>query len=116
MSDLTPLVKTRKCPACGDNQIVRQGIEVGYDKKIRVHCNGQRWEFIEFACGLRINWSPNFNAEERMFECRNEPMFRERLAVKKSLIEDLCDIINTRKGLTQSFRDELVDSIRWRAQ
>ncbi len=114
--DPTPLIKTRVCPHCGDSQIVRQGVEVGYDRKIRVHCNGERWEFLEFSCGLRINWIPNFSNEELVFECRNEPMFKEQMVIKQKLIADLCETIRTRKGIGQKFRDELVDSLTWRVR
>lgn len=78
-------IKTNECPICGCTDIVSESVETNIFNKIRVHCNGTRWEHRKFLCGKEICYEPNFSKEFTYGNCVNDPTY---LAFLKKQKED----------------------------
>ena len=86
-------IKTDRCPVCGST-VVAEKVETEYQStKIRIHVNGCRWEYRQFACGCEIHFCPNFCKEEIIHACPFEPKIIEknnkRRAAKNILINTI---------------------------
>lgn len=81
-------ITTTCCPICGCKEIVEE--KVDYDNfGIRVHCNKTRWEHRRFLCGTQIDFEPNFNKEYTRGNCKNDPVYQEKLKKEKEDKEKL---------------------------
>lgn len=107
------LIKEKSCPICSA-EIVEQSVDTGFDGKILVHCNGQRWERVKFACGLKLEWIPNYQQVETRGECRNDPMVISRKGAAQQLIVRLCEVIAAANDVSPTDREILRDAIAWR--
>lgn len=105
-------IKERHCPNC-TAPAVEMGLRTDVDGKVLVHCNGQRWEWIKFACGMRIEWVPNFEDSEVKGECRNDEKVKTRREVYNTLLTQLIDLIEA-APIDQYSKDNLTGAIRWR--
>lgn len=78
-------IKTNKCPICGCTDVVSESVETDTFNRIKVHCNGTRWEHRKFLCGKEICYEPNFSRESVHGNCINDPTY---LAFLKKQKED----------------------------
>lgn len=86
---------TDKCPFC-DGEVVEEGLETSaFDGRPKQHVNGQRWETRRFACGYVIQWSPNFERETELGECKHDPLIIDRQKKYDDLILALREKIET---------------------
>lgn len=95
-------LKVAVCPICSAAP-QQEGVEVAWTDggaKVRVHANGQRWEWRQFLCGYRVQWVPNFERVEAVYghECRSAPeskakqLKRESAAAKLKAFIDALDV------------------------
>jgi hypothetical protein len=69
----------------------------GEQQEIRVHCNGTRWETIEFLCGRKDQYSPNFSSIVTQSPCRNTVEEKTKLAMRDAADQTLKDAIRGMK-------------------
>lgn len=79
------------CPKCSCNIVIQETIETEYGRdyndsgKIRVHCNGHRWESRKFLCGCIVQFIPNFMTHEVKGQCINDLVYKEKVLKRKEL-------------------------------
>lgn len=87
-------IKTTKCPVCGCDTIVEEHVETEIGStKIRRHTNGGVWEHRKFACGLRIDYIPNFEEEHVARKCTQDPEVLAENAMKLAAKSAVLDFI-----------------------
>lgn len=101
-------IKTSKCPICGCTDIVSESVETDvYNKRIRTHCDGTRWERRKFLCGKEIRYVPNIGGESMEGDCVNDPTYLALLKKQKEDKEkllDFCDKNEIDKELTDRLK------------
>jgi len=103
------------CPECGCTDVRKL-------EKSNKHSNGQWNERIEFACGLKLHYSPNFQRVDREDDCgqsdRAVSWKSQRKSIAKAMIEaakheagkpdaDLGLLLTRLRIDLDSYRDEL---------
>jgi hypothetical protein len=68
---LKRITEVGACLLCGNNTVKET-------RKFDVHTNGHWNESIEFACGIRYAFSPNYMRVGQMSACRRDPKFAAR--------------------------------------
>lgn len=108
-------IKTQRCPKC-NSEIVEQSLKHDWRGNIQQHGNGQRWETVRFACGLKIEWIPNFEAEQvvEYSECENDPAVKAARTARDNLIDRMAELVKAAKGVDKHRKDELLNSFVWR--
>jgi hypothetical protein len=81
------------CPSCGAAPV--------YVEKSSQHCSGEWFEWVKFACGFKIHWSPNFSRREVIEACPTTKEFRNK------------DITERISRIIKSARDNFYDSKYW---
>lgn len=103
-------IKTNKCPICGCTDVVSESVEIDtFSKinKIKVHCNGTRWEHRRFLCGKEICYEPNFSSESIHGNCMNDPEYQAFLKKQKEDKEKLlsfCEKSGISKEITNKIK------------
>lgn len=82
-------IKTNKCPICGCTDVVSESVEIDTFHRIKVHCNGTRWEHRKFLCGKEIRYEPNFSNESVHGNCINDQTYQALLKKQKEDKEKL---------------------------
>lgn len=86
-------IKTPACPECGA-PVSAEGVE--HDRgKPRVHTNGEKWETRTFACGLHIDWIPNFGREEHRGTCLQSPAYHAKVKERRQRMGALKATLDT---------------------
>ncbi|MBQ2886473.1 MAG: hypothetical protein IJE43_22365 [Alphaproteobacteria bacterium] len=67
-------IKKKKCPICGCGEIVSEGIETERNQ-IKIHTNGERWEYRRFLCGRGVVYDPKISMEYEKGQCNNDPKY-----------------------------------------
>lgn len=105
-------IKITECPICKCKDIVREQLETDYnDTKIRMHCNGGRWEERQFACGYIVKYEPNFPniVSDKPMRCKNNPLLIERGNKRKIAIDKINKYIQ-RLDVDDDFKKAKSDS------
>ncbi|KSV57735.1 hypothetical protein [Acetivibrio ethanolgignens] len=82
-------IKTNKCPICGCTDVVSESVEIDTFNRVKVHCNGTRWEHRKFLCGKEICYEPNFCNESTHGDCINDTTYQALLKKQKEDKEKL---------------------------
>jgi hypothetical protein len=93
-------IRTDKCPICGCTEIVEEKIEFsvwGEKREIRRHINGSKWETRKFLCGYEINYSPNFEREEKVYDCIYNPEIKKQKQIINENLAKIKDFVNSKK-------------------
>jgi hypothetical protein len=105
-------IRERHCPHCA-SPAVEMGLRTGVDGQVQIHCNGQRWEWVKFGCGLKLEWIPNLEGVEEHGECRNDETVKCRKQAYNSLINGLIGMIKDSRVSDYS-KQELISLLSWR--
>ena len=92
------------CPTCGSMPIA--------ETKDRQHCNGHWNESRRFACGFKVEYSPNFKKESITTNCpqSNEMItFKQKREVAKQKLEKYI----LRLDVDDSFKLKVMDVIQY---
>ncbi len=82
------------CPDCGAPVAgIGFKFDSGSKPEIMQHCNGERWESVQYACGRMDTWLPNLHKSQTSPQCpkRPEAIWHEarRTAAKDALLAAL---------------------------
>ena len=95
------------CPKCGKT-------EVKETRKWSKHCNGHWNESIEFTCGAKYEFTPNFMRVGLVSECTWNPEYKARRALVEQVREEIFLLAESR-GVSKNDMDKLRSSLEyWR--
>lgn len=98
------------CPEC-KSICCQIGFDTGYKGEIRLHTNGERWEYAVFACGRRDGFSPNSLRIETTSPCQNSSKYKKSLDNRIRAYNEVRAVI---EGLDvdDTYRETLLGGIR----
>lgn len=96
------------CPVCGASAVA--------ETKDKQHTNGHWNESRSFACGLKLEFSPNFMRTEKSkyYLCKNDPVTIAERARNEVALRKLTQYIS-RLNVSPDFRSDLTDAVRYNA-
>lgn len=107
-------IKTKRCPICGCEYVVKEELEVNEFKSVpNVHTNGHQFEQRYFACGYGVEFSPNFLKEKVIHTCRNDRSIDEENSRKKELVNRLVEEIEN-SNCNDVNKKSLISAVRYK--
>jgi hypothetical protein len=104
-------LKGNSCPHCGCKVVSFEGREIDRfarqgEFKYRQHCNGGYHEYRQFACGCRLEYSPNFSRtlESDSYSCGNNPEYLAKQARKEEFKKALKNFIEDYKNIDEDLK------------
>ena len=111
-------LKGEQCPVCGCTLIIEEGTE--HDKfssilEYREHCNGGRWEHRLFACGQKLEYTPNFSKTElsTYYKSTNNDEYKLIKYKQQKFKEATKQFILSYDDVDNSSKDNMIDKIRY---
>lgn len=77
------------CPHCGST-------DVRETRKFQKHCNGHWNESIEFSCGARYQFTPNYMRVGIHSACLRDPKFKERQKLTEKVKLEIFELAKKR--------------------
>lgn len=81
-------IKSETCPFCG--------IGLKYATYSGTHCNGQQNEDVQYWCGYRVKWIPNYGKEEVMSLCTNSEEYKKKKKQMDEIMDELKDFLHSK--------------------
>jgi predicted nucleic-acid-binding Zn-ribbon protein len=106
-------LKTIDCPKCGCISVEEESVDTS-NGKIRMHTNGQRWEYRTFTCGYKAEFSPNYgrDIEADYSRCRNDEEYIEKMKKREAAIDTLILTAQQVEGIDDNFKADLVYRVK----
>ena len=100
-------LKGDQCPVCGCSVVCSEWVELEMSgDKPKTHCNGERWEHRQFACGLELEYVPNFQTTtvKNTNRCKNNPEIIKRDGDRKAFLNLLINAAKKAKNVDDAYR------------
>lgn len=105
MIGIKRLEEVPACPLCGCSTVKES-------RKWAQHCSGYWNESVEFDCGQKYEFSPNFMCVGLVYDCKRNPEFKARV----KLVEDVkAELIahGKKRGLSEADQKQLEDKLQY---
>jgi predicted RNA-binding Zn-ribbon protein involved in translation (DUF1610 family) len=93
-----------KCPKCG-SEIIAQS-------KSHQHINGSWNEYMEFYCGYKLHYSPNFKKIIEDKECNRSEEYKEKIKKREDAYIKLHNYID-KLEVDQEYKDKIKKSLKY---
>ena len=97
-------VQKDKCPTCG--------WEVKERRQYDLHTCGQWNKIVQFKCGYKVHYSPNFGKEYVERECINTPRTKLLVSKREDAMKRLISHIEN-MDVDDEFRESISKSIKY---
>ena len=99
------LTDVTRCPLCGCGTVKET-------RKWAQHCNGHWNESVEFECGQKYEFSPNFMCVGLVADCKQNPQFKARVKLVQEVKAELIEH-GKRRGLSEADQKQLEDKLQY---
>jgi len=80
-------IKAETCPTCGAEAVYEE-------RDTRCHANGTRGESRQFACGLKLSYSPNYQEVRTCRQCDNDPELVAKRTARDAAADKITAFVN----------------------